>query len=162
MSSYFLRLNRKPARVFRHERWRRVSWGEEGRGAPFPSNSNFTEICFPFERSRSSVGQTKFRWPPTCVPNGFIALFPGRNSRPRHNVAPFRPVKIVVYFCEELESEQEEEEGGSPIGCVRGKNKRWKRVEARRFLLVKSDSQWWEIRNVKIYPNSSWFTYIYL
>lgn len=36
----------------------------------------------------------------------------------------FRPVKIVVHFCEELEGEEEEEEGGSPIGCVRGKNKK--------------------------------------
>lgn len=138
--SYSLRLNRKPHTYMEtrctFSATKRVEKGvlmKGGKGAPFPSNSNFAEICFPFERSRSSLGQTKFRWP-TCVPNGFIALFPARNSRARHNV---HRLKLLYTFGES------EDEGGL-LACeerTRGKKGRRVEVEAR-FLLVKSDSQW--------------------
>lgn len=110
----------------------------------FPSNSNFTEICFPFERSRSSVGQTKFRWP-TCVYRMVLSLYfrPGIRGH-RYNVRRWSRLKLLCAFGElgvVPDWLRAREEGEVKRGGLFG--------ETRRFLLVKNDSQW-EIRNVKI------------
>lgn len=93
------------------------------KGSPF-------SLEFEFYRNLFSVRTEPFFGRPNEIPMAadvcaewFYRFIFFRAGIRGHGIT-FRPVKIVVHFCEELEGEEEEEEGGSPIGCVRGKNKR--------------------------------------
>lgn len=120
----------------------RVSWYGGGRPL-FPRIRILQKFVFRSSGARSSVGQTKFRWP-TCVYRMVLSLYfrPGIRGH-RYNVRRWSRLKLLYAFGE--------------LGVVpdwlrareKGEVKRGGLFGETRFLLVKNDSQW-EIRNVKI------------